>query len=137
MLVGILLVCTAILVVRIARWNQRLKQQARFSVLDSDTACGKTDYHTLEIEVLVPKPGQRAGIQLNGNSSTWEEMPVILRDVFSVRMEKFIYLRVAPEVDPSDHSDVFHLIEKAGAERLCVLDSNAPRKYVPHVAGGS
>jgi hypothetical protein len=29
------------------------------------------------------------------------------------------------------------LIEDAGTERLCLLDSKAPRKYVPQIIGGA
>ena len=136
-LVAILSVCTVISVVRIARWLQQLKQQARFSVLDSDTSCGKTDHQTLELKVLTAKDSKRATLQLNGNSSNWDEMPAVLNGLFSVRAEKFIYLRVAPDVSSSDESNAFHLIEKAGAERLCLLDFKAPHKYTPYVGGGS
>ena len=113
----------------IVRWDQRLRQEARFSVLDSDTACGETSYRTLEIELLPSTTGGRAVIQLNGNSSNWDTLETILHDVYLTRAEKFIYLRVGPGVNSLDESEMFHLIERGGVERLCLLDPKAPHKY--------
>jgi hypothetical protein len=136
-LVGILLVCTAVLVVRIVRWNQQLTKAARFSVLDSDTACGETGTHTLQIDLIGSKSARRAIVELNGNSSNWETIGPILHDLFSVRTEKFVYVRSDPAVSESDYSAMSHLIEQAGAERLCLIDFKAPRKYVPMIVGGT
>jgi hypothetical protein len=136
-LIVILLACTAISVVRIVRLHQRLKQAARFSVLDSDTACGKTDTHTLQIDLIMPKSSGRAAIALNGNMSSWDTIGPTLKGLFSTRVDKFVYLRSAAGVSSSDDSEMFHLIESAGAERLCSLDSNAPNKYVPLIVGSA
>lgn len=136
-LVVVLLVCAAIFAVRIARWDQHLKQMARFSVLDSDTACGKTDSRTLQIDLIAPKSAGRAAITLNGNSSSWDAIGPTLTGLFSTRVEKFVYVRSNPGVSSSDYSEMSHLIESAGAERLCLLDYNAPRKYVPLIVGNA
>src|SRR5262245_61656742 len=136
-LVAILLICTATAVVQIARLHQRLKQAARFSVLDSDTACGKTDSRTLQIDLIMPKSSGRAAITLNGNTSSWDAIGPTLTGLFSTRAEKFVYVTSAPGVSDSDYSAMSHLIESAGAERLCLLDSHAPRKYVPMIIGNT
>ena len=136
-LVVILLVCTATLVVQMARLHQRLKQAARFSVLDSDTACGKTDARTLQIDLITPKSSGRAAITLNGNISSWDTIGPTLTGLFSTRVEKFVYVTSDPGVNSSDYSAMSHLIESAGAERLCLLDSNAPHKYVPLIVGSA
>ena len=136
-LVAILLVCTWIAVVRVVRWDQRLRQAAHFSVLDSDTACGKTDSRTLQIDLITPKSAGRALITLNGNNSSWDTIGPTLTGVLSTRMEKFVYVRSDPGVSSSDYSEMSHLIESAGAERLCLLDPIAPRKYVPLIIGRS
>jgi hypothetical protein len=136
-LVVILLVCTATLGVHIVRWHQQLKQAARFSVLDSDTLCGETDVHTLQIDLIMPTSSGRAAITLNGNISSWDTIGPTLKGLFSTRVEKFVYVTSAPGVSSSDDSEIYHLIEAAGAERLCSLDSNAPRKYVPLIVGSA
>jgi hypothetical protein len=114
-----------------------LKQAARFSVLDSDTACGETSYRILEIDLLSSESSKPGPITLNGNVAGWNTIGPTLRDLFSVRQEKFVYVRVGSHVAPSDYSEMSRLIEDAGAERLCLLDSKAPRKYVPQIIGGA
>ena len=136
-LVAILLVCTAILALRIARWNQRMKQAARFSVLDSDTACGKTASRTLQIDLITPKSAGRAVITLNGESSSWDQIGPALTAILSTRVEKLVYLKSAPGVSSADYSEMSHLIERAGADRLCLLDPNTPRKYIPLIFEGT
>ncbi|HEY7403400.1 MAG TPA: hypothetical protein VIB39_07760 [Candidatus Angelobacter sp.] len=91
----------------------------------------------MEIDLLVSKTGKRAAIRLNGNDSSWDSLSEILRGLFSVRVEKFVYLKSEPGVNSSDESAVSHLIEDAGAERLCIQDFKAPRKYVPQIIGGT
>ena len=102
------------------------RDAAHFSVLDSETACGETTYRTLEIELLAPKTAGRAIVNLNGNNSGWEKLATTLHDLYSVRQEKYVYLRVGPDVATSDQSEMFHLIERAGTERLCLLDFKSP-----------
>jgi hypothetical protein len=106
---------------------------AHFSILDSDTACGETGYHTLEIELLAPKTAGRAIVNLNEKNLGWEALAARLHDLYSVRQEKFVYLRIQPGLNDSDQSEMFHLIEKAGTERLCLLDFKSPHKYTKQV----
>jgi hypothetical protein len=108
---------------------KQAEQAAHFSILDSETACGETGYRTMEIELLAFKTGERAMIQVNGNGARWDTIEALLHDVYLTRVEKFIYFRVAPGVSSSDESEMFHLIERAGIERLCILDSKTPHKY--------
>jgi hypothetical protein len=88
--------------------------------------------HTLEIELHVPKSPGRALITMNGVGYSWEKISSILRDAYALRKEKFVYLRVEPDVSDSDERAMFYLIEDAGTERLCYLDSKAPHKYIKH-----
>lgn len=105
------------------------RDAAHFSILDSDTACGETSYRALEIELLARKTAGRATVNLNGRNSSWEDLATRLHDLYSVRKEKYVYFRVEPDVATSDQSEMFHLIERAGTERLCLLDFKAPHKY--------
>ena len=106
-------------------------------MLDSDTACGETDYRTLEVEIRAARTQGRPALTLNGNDSDWSQLPVILHDVLLTRMKRFVYLRIQPHVSSEDQAEMFRMIESAGAERLCVLDSHAQRKYIPQIIGGT
>jgi hypothetical protein len=127
-----LLICT----VGCTRFKEA-RQAAHFSVLDSDTACGETSGHTLQIDLIGNKSAQRAIVRLNGTNSSWEAIGPTLHDLFSVRTEKFVYVTSDPAVSESDYSAMSLVIEKAGAERLCLIGFTAPRKYVPLIVGGS
>jgi hypothetical protein len=109
------------------------RDAAHFSILDSDTACGETSYRTLEIELIAPKTAGRAIVNLNGKNLGWEDLAARLHDLYSVRQEKFVYLTIEPGVNDSLQSEMFHLIERAGTERLCLLDFKSPHKYIKQV----
>lgn len=123
----------AILLLCMVACNQRLEQTvraARFSILDSDTACGEPSHRTLEIELLASHPAERAIIRLNGEDMRWDAIAPVLRDIYSVRAEKFVYVRVEPGVSSSDQLELDRLLEGAGTQRLCALDYKAPHKYI-------
>src|SRR5438270_9855149 len=89
------------------------RNDAHFSILDSDTACGETSYRTLEIELVAPKAAGRATVNLNGKSSGWENLAARLHELYSIRKDKYVYLRVGPDVATSDQSQMLHFIERA------------------------
>jgi hypothetical protein len=109
------------------------RNAAHFSILDSDTACGETSYRTLEIELLASKTADRAIVDLNGKNLSWDDLTARLHNLYSVRQEKFVYLRIGPDVNDSEQSRIFHMIERAGTERLCLLDFKSPPKYTKQV----
>ena len=106
------------------------KEVSHFAILESDSACGETTYRTIEIQLLAPQIAGPTILKINEENLSWNDIASRIGDIYKTRIERFAYLRVASGVKPSDRSNILHLLEGAGLERVCLLDFKARHKYV-------
>ncbi len=86
----------------------------------------------LIVQLLPSGKAALPAIRVNAENLTWDQAEGVLRDVLETRSIRTIFLTTDVSVDLQSKDQMTGLIRRAGAERICTIDSkNAPKWYPP------
>ena len=93
----------------------------------AEEGCPKGCCRVLVLQVPSPTRKLSASLRLNAIDMSWDQSKGILHDVLMTRANRTVFVKTDPDLAPDRKAQLYELIRRTCAERICVIDPKIHR----------